>query len=494
MPASSSSSTDGAAQLEIGGFRVEREIRRAGTTIVYEAMQVELARRVVLTVLARDDPRARRFRAAAWPEHRDVASLYAVGELEGGLFIATRFVPGAVTVASRIASGDSPARWLADVRAALAATGAVHGALDDEWSLLVDRDGRVVITGFGLGPAGATAADDERALTALERAAAAREAVVARPWWRSRRGSVLVVAAMAACTGVLVVWVGGEDGAPARPPAVAPGLVALGSALGGGPVLTVDCEGARPSGRSQGCSAMQTTLPGRVVVVPRDGVVQAWHVRGARGEVAMQVIRRHGETFASIGDSAFQRVGPGLHSFRADLPVRRGDLVGLELAPGSAAGFRRAVRGATTTRFLAALRFDKPRVPNPPPASGRDEELLLRVDYAPGQSDALPKRLTGAAAAAAPAGRRIGEREIDIGGGREVTAAVVALGRSVVVDVFRGVRRSARIALPGADPAGRLLVLTPLGEPDLTLAWRNPDGTRIEQRYRVTASSIALLH
>ena len=69
--------------------------------------------------------------------------------------------------------------------------------------------------------------------------------------------------------------------------------------------------------------------------------------------------------------------------------------------------------------------------------------------------------------------------------------AVVVLADRVVVDVFRGARRRARIEVPGADPDGRRLVAL-TGEPDLLLVWRNPDGDRIDARYQVTASSIAL--
>jgi hypothetical protein len=491
MRASSTSSTDERSP-EISGYRIEREIRRAATMAVYEAIQVELERRVVLTVLAGDDPRAQHFRASAWPEHRHVVSLYAVGAGEHGLHIATRFVPGAQTLAQRIAAGDDATSWLADVREALAATGAVHGALADEQSLLVDRDDHVWVTGFGLARPGATAADDEQALALLERVAASSAArrPIARP---SRRRRATTLAAVAAVGAAVVIATGGEDAKPAPAPAIAPGLVALGSALAAGPAVTVDCDGRQPSGRSQACTAMQTALAGRTLVAPRDGVVRAWHVRGARGEVALRVIRRRGTRFVMAGGSDYERVDGGLHSFHVELTIRRGDRVGLELAPGSAGGFRDAVPHATTTRFVAALRYAMPRTPNPSPGTGRAEELLLRADYAPGQAVGPPDRLTGAAAERAPDGREVDEREIDIAGGRTVTVAAVALPGGVALDVLRGTRRRARIDVPGADPAGRLVVFTPGGEPDVTLAWRNPDGRRIEASYRVTATSIAPL-
>ena len=451
----------------------------------------------MLTVLDGDDPRAQRFRASAWPEHPHVVRLYAAGMSERRLFIATRFVPGATTLAQRIAAGDDARGWLADVRAALAATGAVHGALGDEGSLLVDRDDRVLIAGFGLGPPAATAADDERALALLERMGTGHAAGRRRARPSRRRRAIAAGAAAAAVAGGAVALLvgpgaGGRDERPAPAPEPAAGLVALGSALAPGPATTVDCDGAPPSGRSLGCTAMQTALAGRALAAPRDGVIRAWHVRDARGELAMRVIRRRGTRFYMVGGSSFETVAAGLDSFRASVTIRRGDLVGLELAPGSGAGFRDAPRSATTTRFVGALRFGHRRAPNPSPGSGAGEELLLRVDYAPGHALA-PVGLTGAAARTAPGGRRVDEREIVLDGGRTVTVAAVALDDAVVLDVFERGRRRARIDLPGADPAGRPLLLTLVGEPDLTFAWRNPGGERIDARYRVTATSITPL-
>ena len=497
MRASSASSTEPAAP-GIAGFHVERELRRAGGLAVYEAIQVELERRVLLTVLAAGDPRAQRFRADAWPEHPHVVRLYAAGMSEQRLFIATRIVPGATTLAQRIAAGDDARGWLADVRAALAAMGAVHGALGDEHALVVDRDDHVLVSGFGLGPAGATADDDERALALLERAAAALPGRRAPARLQRRRrapaiaAGVAAVAAVAAAMLVVASTTRDDTAQPARAPTVGPGLTALGSKLEPGRVATADCEGTPPSGRSLGCTAIQTALAGRTLVAPRDGVVRAWHVLGARGEVALRVIRRRKARFVMVGGSGYEHVDAGPRSFRAEVPIRRGDLVGLELSPGSGGGFRRGVRAATTARFVAALRYGAPRRPNPTPTAGRDEELLLRVDYAPG-GGAGPARLTGSAAQRAPGGRRVDEREIDVRGRATVTVAAVALEDVVVLDVLQGGRRRARIELPGAEPAGRPVLFTPVGEPDLTLAWRNPGGGVIEARYSVTATSITPL-
>lgn len=497
MRASSSST----GEPQIAGYRLVRETRRDATTTTYDAVQLELERPVTLTLLAPGDPRADRFRAAAWPSHPSVVALYAAGAGADGFFIAARRVDGATTMRRRIAAGADPSPWLADVRAALAATGAVHGALDDEASLLVDGGGRALVTGFGLGPPGATAADDERALARLQaaarggaqegRAASVPAAGRRRPRWSGRRALRAVAAAPAvlAALALAVIVLRGGGPQPGAPPAPAAGALALGSALAPGPLRSVDCDGEPPSGRSAACTLLQRALPGRRLVVARAGAVVGWHVRGARGLVALRVIRpRAGGRFASAGGSEFQALDGGLRSFRAALAVRRGDRLGIELAPGAAAGLRATVRGATTARFVDPLRSES-RPPDP--GGGRDEELLLRVDYVPRRVVAAPVRLAGAAAEAAPAGRRLLEREIDLADGARVTAAVVALPGAIAVDVLDGARRRARITVPGADPRGRPAALTTKGEADLTLAWRNPGGARVEVPYRLTAASIA---
>ena len=130
---------------------------------------------------------------------------------------------------------------------------------------------------------------------------------------------------------------------------------------------------------------MQTALPGRTLVAPHDGAVRRWHVRGARGEVALRVIRRRGGNFVAVGGSGYERVDGGLASFAADAPIRAGDLIALELAPGSGGGFRGDVAGRDDDPLHLGARSE-PLAPNPPPGTGRDEEIMLRVDYVPGRS------------------------------------------------------------------------------------------------------------
>jgi serine/threonine protein kinase len=87
---------------EIGGFTIEAEAGRGGMGIVYRARQHQPARTVALKVmapdLASDETFHARFRresmVAARVEHPNVIPVYAVGEEDGTLFIAMRFVDG----------------------------------------------------------------------------------------------------------------------------------------------------------------------------------------------------------------------------------------------------------------------------------------------------------------------------------------------------------------------------------------------------------------
>ncbi len=88
--------------LELGGFRVVREIGRGGMGVVYEAIEIALGRRVALKVLpfaAAIDPRQiARFRveaqAASHLNHPHVVPVYSVGCHGGVHFYAMRLVEG----------------------------------------------------------------------------------------------------------------------------------------------------------------------------------------------------------------------------------------------------------------------------------------------------------------------------------------------------------------------------------------------------------------
>ena len=233
----SSSSTD-----LVAGCAIERPLGDG----VWEAVQPELGRRVALRLYTTP------FTAGDWPEHPGVVDLLTVVDRPDGTYVATRFIPGARTLADRRAAGASRAdirRWVDAAAATLAQV--THGDLT-EHDILIGDDGRALVTGFGRGATG----DDDDALARMRPRERSRGAV-ARP----RRGG-----------GRRRRRAAGERGRGRRtashdrrwrrrrrswraPPRWAARCPADG-------IVTVDCAGEAPSGSSLPCTFMQGDLPG----------------------------------------------------------------------------------------------------------------------------------------------------------------------------------------------------------------------------------------
>ena len=251
----------------------------------------------------------------------------------------------------------------------------------------------------------------------------------------------------------------------------------------------VDCSGRAPSGASQACTIVQTRLPGRRLVPPAAGAIRRWVVRGARGELALQVIRRRGDRYVSVARSAYAVVpDEGVHVLPANLAVRPGDLIGVQLAPGAAIGVRRGVAGATTARWLGQL-FLEARAIELGAGSGFDHEMLLRADYRRGAKPTVADQLSGRPARVAPAGRELLSRTVEVRG-RLRRVAVVKLAGAIALDLFAGDRRLARLPDPEVDPAGRLLNFATSGLRYPVLRWRNADGRTITHEYAVGARTL----
>ncbi|MBI4616652.1 MAG: serine/threonine protein kinase [Planctomycetes bacterium] len=150
----------------IGPYVVESEIGQGGMGMVFRAHDPNLDRKVAVKVLfphlARDKEFASRFlreaRTAARIEHPNVVSVYAADALEGGesCYLAMQFVDGVVlrqVVALQGALPVEAALWVArDVARALAAAhekGVIHRDVKPD-NVLVDRQGRIRVTDFGL--------------------------------------------------------------------------------------------------------------------------------------------------------------------------------------------------------------------------------------------------------------------------------------------------------------------------------------------------------
>ena len=157
---------DGEATLTgrtLGPYKVLEEIGRGGMGIVYAAEDTRLARKVALKALPPDyaaDPvrreRLRReARAAASLTHPSIATVFALEELEGGLYIVSELVRGR-TLRHELHDGALPPGLLrttlleiADALAAAHKQGIVHRDLKPE-NIIRCVDGRVKILDFGL--------------------------------------------------------------------------------------------------------------------------------------------------------------------------------------------------------------------------------------------------------------------------------------------------------------------------------------------------------
>ncbi len=152
-----------AGGTRIGSYEIEYELGRGGMGIVYCARDVRLGRRVALkalppvldTNLALRERLRREARAAATISHPGVATVYALEEIDGRLFIASEYVEGH-SLRSEIERGPmDPMRALstaAEIARALCAAheaGIIHRDLKPE-NVLITAAGSVKVVDFGI--------------------------------------------------------------------------------------------------------------------------------------------------------------------------------------------------------------------------------------------------------------------------------------------------------------------------------------------------------
>jgi hypothetical protein len=197
-------------------------------------------------------------------------------------------------------------------------------------------------------------------------------------------------------------------------------------------------------------------------------------------------VRPRGDETFQVARSRNEFVGTaGVHLFAANLAVERGDLVGLVVLPGSAAGVRPGVEGARTTRWVPSVNAGKPV------NRGFANELLLRVEYARGGQQRLPRQVTGAAAADLRPGRVHKRRRLRFTSGRPVEIALVSLGDRFALDQFLDGRRVARIGVPAdfVPGAGRIFKFEVLAQPltaesiDVFIQYARTDSARLLQHF-----------
>jgi hypothetical protein len=100
---------------------------------------------------------------------------------------------------------------------------------------------------------------------------------------------------------------------------------------------------------------------------PVDGVIIRWNVIGAKGSFRLGVLKQTANNFTltRLSDPASPAT-TGLQSFSTQLPISVGEIVGLEVSPGSTAGLLKEDTAATVF-WNPALTIGQPKPPNEAP-------------------------------------------------------------------------------------------------------------------------------
>lgn len=161
--------------------------------------------------------------------------------------------------------------------------------------------------------------------------------------------------------------------------------VTVGSALPPGAV-------SEPVGEVQ--TFLNTALPekGASLASPATGTVVRWRLQGAKGgPFYLRVLRPNGlGAYTAVGSSGPATVsGPGLQTFTANVPIRTGDLLAVDVTnPTDELGFVTAVGAAFTTIF--PVPFEGATVPAREPKTGKEVELSAEVQPTPVITEITP--------------------------------------------------------------------------------------------------------
>jgi serine/threonine-protein kinase len=158
-----------------GRYRIMRKLGSGGMANVYLAEDQELGRRVAIKILndrhAGDEQFVERFRReaknAAGLSHGNIVSIYDRGEAEGTYYIAMEYLDGRSLKELILSRGPAPVSVAVDyARQILSALrfahrhGIVHRDIKPH-NVLVDADGHVKVTDFGIARAGASQMTEE---------------------------------------------------------------------------------------------------------------------------------------------------------------------------------------------------------------------------------------------------------------------------------------------------------------------------------------------
>ena len=151
-----------------GRYRIERKLGAGGMANVYLAVDEELGRRVAVKILndrhANDEQFVARFRQeaknAAALSHPNIVAIFDRGEAEGTYYIAMEYLEGKTLKELIVSRGPAPVNVAIDyARQILSALkfahrhGIVHRDIKPH-NVLVDGEGRVKVTDFGIARAG----------------------------------------------------------------------------------------------------------------------------------------------------------------------------------------------------------------------------------------------------------------------------------------------------------------------------------------------------
>ena len=153
-----------------GRYKIVRKLGAGGMANVYLAEDQELGRRVAIKILndrhANDDQFVERFRReaknAAALSHPNIVSIYDRGEAEGTYYIAMEYLDGRSLKELIVTRGPAPvpvaveyARQILSALRFAHRHGIVHRDIKPH-NVLVDGEGRVKVTDFGIARAGAS--------------------------------------------------------------------------------------------------------------------------------------------------------------------------------------------------------------------------------------------------------------------------------------------------------------------------------------------------
>lgn len=160
--------TSAAEPLQLGDFRLVREVGRGGMGVVYEAEQISLKRRVALKVLrfgpVADEQAMQRFQREAETvgrlHHTNIVPIYAIGADVGVRYYAMQFIEGRDLgrIARELQERRGPvdfrqiADWGLQAAEALAHAhqrGVIHRDIKPS-NLILDGENRLWLTDFGL--------------------------------------------------------------------------------------------------------------------------------------------------------------------------------------------------------------------------------------------------------------------------------------------------------------------------------------------------------